>query len=131
VAQQFGSPVYDQLGDAAPKRMVDNFWLHLVVELGILGATILAVGILWLAIDIVRRTWRKVLVPAIAGGALAAAGLMVVDSLTEMILEGNTLAFMMWFMLGLASSTVAHATRRPAPAAQPMAGAAAELQPGR
>ena len=106
VAWRFGTPLYDQYTDGAVprERTVDNFWLHLLVEFGVLGTLLFATAIgiaLRRSLAVARRTagWERIL---IAGGA-AIAIVIAVDSIAEMLLEGNTTAFAVWFFLGLAS----------------------------
>jgi O-antigen ligase len=106
VAWRFGTPLYEEYTDGAvPEgRTVDNFWLHLLVEFGVLGTLLFATAI-WVAlrrsIAEARRSggWDRILV---AGGA-AIAIVIAVDSIAEMLLEGNTTSFAVWFFLGLAS----------------------------
>ena len=106
VAWRFGTPLYDEYTDGAVprERTVDNFWLHLLVEFGVLGTLLFATAIgiaLRRSLAAARRTagWERIL---IAGGA-AIAIVIAVDSIAEMLLEGNTTAFAVWFFLGLAS----------------------------
>jgi hypothetical protein len=123
VAMTYGSPIYDDLGDEAPKRMVDNFWLHLLVEFGVLGA-VAYIGIyLAAAWDLLRNAWRQPGARVVfLGGALAAMGVLAIDSLTEMILEGNTFSFVGWLLLGMASAVHWHRRHHhPEPALEPMA----------
>jgi len=101
VAQTYGSSVYAELGAQAPERTVDNFWLHLLVEMGTLG-TLAYIAIYFVA------AWR-LWVPAwrsrglrlvFLAGALTAMGALAVDSITEMILEGNTYSMLAWLLFG-------------------------------
>jgi O-antigen ligase len=112
VAWRFGSPLYDRYTDGAvPRdRTVDNFWLHLTAESGILGALLFAAAVAAAvggALAAARRLdgWPRIL----AAGAAAIGIVVGVDSLTEMLLEGNTTAFAAWFFLGVASVLTAGA----------------------
>ncbi|HEX5041105.1 MAG TPA: O-antigen ligase family protein [Candidatus Limnocylindria bacterium] len=104
------SPLYDRYTDGVvPEgRTVDNFWLHLLVEFGVLG-TLLYAGIL--AFAIAQSIWFARGAPAVTrvvlAGSAAAAIILVIDSLTEMLLEGNTTSFAAWFFLGIGSALVA------------------------
>jgi O-antigen ligase len=119
VSSHFTSPLWDQYTDGrAPEvcpapgeagackgRTVDNFWLHILVEFGILGALVL-VGVLAAAgteiLRAARRTnaYERVLL----AGCAAAVIVLGVDSISEMLLEGNTSSFVMWLLLGLGSA---------------------------
>ncbi len=109
VAFSFGSPIYDELGADAPTRAVDDFWLHLVVEFGIAGVLAylgIFASILLQLVHAVRHAPRGAnLVLEI--GTLAVAIGLATDSLTEMLLEGNTLSFPLWLLLGVASAVAA------------------------
>jgi O-antigen ligase len=124
VAWRFGSPLYDEYTDGSvPRgRTVDNFWLHLLAEVGALGTLLLAAALAvatWRALAAARASvgWARILPAAAAATAIVIA----VDSLTEMLLEGNTTSFATWFFLGVASALAAGAAQRPAE------GAAGEL----
>ncbi len=114
VAARFGSPLYERYtaGQVPLERTVDNYWLHLLVESGIPGAALVA-GALGVAIMQSLRAargaqaTRRVLLAAFAG----AGTVLAFDSLTEMLLEGNTTSFPVWFLLGLATLLAA----RPSP----------------
>lgn len=108
VAQTWGSPVYDRLGDEAPERAVDNFWLHLLVEFGILG-TLAYCAIYVLAVwRPLRAAWRQSgLALVFLGGALTAMGVLAIDSVTEMILEGNTFSMLGWLLVGAVAALYA------------------------
>lgn len=106
VAWRFGSPLYAEYtaGSVPVQRTVDNFWLHLVVEVGVLGAAAFVAALAaatWTALRGARRAagW-----PRVTMAAAAAMGVVIaVGSLTEMLLEGNTTSFVAWFFLGAAS----------------------------
>lgn len=113
VADLFGTDVYAQYGTDAlftnPKqRTVDNFWLHLLVESGIIGFAAFAgaVGVALLEIlrGLRRAAWqRRVLLAGIAAASLA----LVTNSVTTMLLESNSVAFIFWLMLGIGTVLVA------------------------
>jgi hypothetical protein len=117
------SPLYDQYTECAvPRgRTVDNFWLHLLVEFGVLG-TLLFGGIL--AFVIAQLIWvarRAEPLTRVLLAAFATAGMiLVIDSVTEMLLEGNTTSFSMWFFLGIGAALVMAERRRQATAAHPL-----------
>jgi O-antigen ligase len=118
VAWRFGSPLYEEYthGSVPVGRTVDNFWLHLLAEAGLLG-TLLFGGALalagWGALATARASvgWRRV----VCGAAAATAIVIAVDSVTEMLLEGNTTSFATWFFLGVASALAAGAAADVAP----------------
>lgn len=123
-ADVFGSPVYPEYGTDElfkdPEQLtVDNFWLHLLVESGVLGVAAYVAAALAALIPIVRvarRTsgWSRFMLGGIAGGSLA----MALDAVTTMLLEANSVAFVVWLMLGLGSLVVAAATASGERAAQ-------------
>jgi putative inorganic carbon (hco3(-)) transporter len=101
VAQSWGSPIYAELGDQAPQRTVDNFWLHLLVEFGVLGTLAYIAIYVVAAYRPLRAAWRQHGLRLIfLAGALAAMGVLAIDSVTEMILEGNTFSMVAWLLLG-------------------------------
>lgn len=116
-ADLFGTPVYaaygtDRLFSNPTQRTVDDFWLHLVVETGLLG--LLTYGAMTLAalVPIVRGArgasgGRRVALAGIAGAAICLA----INSLTTMLLEANSVAFAFWFLLGIGTQL---GGRRPA-----------------
>ena len=129
VAHNYGTPIYaeydtDRLFWNPNQRTVDNFWLHLVVETGILGlATFLAAAMIpgLRVLGAARRAegWRRIAF----GGIAAATAAMAVSSVTTMLLEANSIGFAFWFLLGVGSllaAGVTAATRASAPA-QPAA----------
>ncbi len=83
------------------QKTVDNFWLHLGVEGGVLGmAAFLAVigTALYAPFRALRgEVGSRFAVPA---GIVSAAAVLCVATVTTMLLEGNTAAFLFWFMLG-------------------------------
>jgi hypothetical protein len=122
------SPLYDQYTECAvPEgRTVDNFWLHLVVEFGVLG-TLLFGGIL--AFVIAQLIWfarRAEPLTRVLLSAFATAGMiLVLDSATEMLLEGNTTSFSMWLFLGIGAALVMGERQRRAAGREGAATAAA------
>jgi O-antigen ligase len=107
-AYLFESPIHDEYGTTAlltRQRTVDNFWLHLGVESGVLG-TIAFLGTLGVALLAPVRALRRsrgwtFSVPA---GVLSATLTVCAATVTTMLLEGNTVAFLFWFLLGLANA---------------------------
>jgi O-antigen ligase len=116
-AYTFKTPVYDEYDTwklLTAQRTVDNFWLHILVETGVLGALAFIGVIGAVAVGLFRaalRTTRSRYV--IAAGILAGIATVSVSTGTTMLLEGNTVAFMFWFLLGIGS------LYRPADAAAP------------
>jgi O-antigen ligase len=91
---------------------VDNFWLHLLAEVGVLGTVLFGLALTvaaWEALVAARAAggWRRVA----CGAAGAMAVVIAVDSVTEMLLEGNTTSFPTWFFLGVASALAAGAAK--------------------
>lgn len=114
VAQTWGSSVHDRLGAQAPERTVDNFWLHLVVEFGIIGTIAYIAIYVAAALRPLRVAWgRRGPVLILLAGALAVTGALALDSVTEMILEGNTFSLPAWLLLGVAAAWAAHAGQDP------------------
>ncbi|HYN64588.1 MAG TPA: hypothetical protein VES36_08290, partial [Candidatus Limnocylindrales bacterium] len=88
-------------------RTVDNFWLHLLVETGALGVLAFAGAIAAGAAGALRAARRSAgLRRALLAGCAAAITIVGIDSITEMVLEGNTTAFAAWFLVGIATSLV-------------------------
>jgi O-antigen ligase len=113
VAEDFGTPIYDEYGTGkllTAQTTVDNFWLHILVEGGLFGAAafvamLLAIG--WHLVRVALRSRGLRLILAV--GALAAAAMVIVSNGTTMLLEGNTVAFMFWLLLGIGSALPAPA----------------------
>ena len=104
IAAGFGSPLYDQYtaGVAPRNRTVDSFWLHLIVEFGVLGALLFASSIAVAVREVIGAGRRSRGVDrGLLAGFAAVAVILVVDSLTEMLLEGNTTSFSLWLFLGI------------------------------
>ena len=108
-ADIFPTPVYpdygtDALFSSPTQRTVDNFWLHIAVEGGALGLLALVAAILAVLLPALVAAWhavgrRRILL----AGIVAAAGALVVNAATTMTLEGNSVAYPFWFLLGLAT----------------------------
>lgn len=120
-ASIFDSPVYEEYDTSLYGfNTVHNYWLHLLGELGVLG-TLAFIGLLFsVGWPILRSAWsargfRRAALVGILGGTAA----MAVNSVTEMLLEGNSAAFLFWYLLGIGSVL----------AARPAAGGS-ELAPG-
>lgn len=109
-ADIFGTEVYaaydtDKLFVNPAQRTVDNFWLHLLGETGVIGllAFVGMVGVPLIQVIRSARTavWaRRVMLSGIAGAGLA----LCVNSMTTMLLEANSVAFLLWFLLGMGST---------------------------
>jgi O-antigen ligase len=111
-ADLFGTDVYaeydtDELFINPAQRTVDNFWLHLLVETGVIGLAAF-VGMVGVPLVQVIRggmaaLWaRRVLLSGIAAAVIA----LSVNGLTTMLLEANSVAFLLWFVLGIGSVLV-------------------------
>ncbi|MCV0403150.1 MAG: O-antigen ligase family protein [Chloroflexi bacterium] len=117
VAGNYGTPIYDRYGTDRlfwnPLQLtVDNFWLHLLVEMGILGFVAFLAAAMIPGLRILgeaRRAsgWRRIML----GGTAAAVAGMAVSSLTTMLLEANSIGFLFWFLLGTGTVVVASAQR--------------------
>ena len=108
-AAHFPSPVYLQYGTNKLLRFqfqqtVDNFWLHLLIEGGILGAAAFIATIGVVVAGLVRTVRRAAgsRYVMVAGILMATAAMSIIAG-TTMSLEGNTSAFMFWFVLGIGS----------------------------
>ena len=112
VAANFDTPIYDEYGFRElfwrpTQRTVDNFWLHLLVETGILGAVAFLAAALIPGVRILRSAqrslgWRRILL----GGMAAALAGMAISSGTTMLLEANSIGFAFWFVLGIGTLAV-------------------------
>jgi O-antigen ligase len=114
-ASIFGSPIHDRYGTTAMltnQRTVDNFWLHLGVEGGALGVAAF-LALLGTAVYAPIRALRGAVGSrfAVPAGIVSAAAVLCVAVITTMLLEGNTAAFLFWFVLGLGSMTWPAAVR--------------------
>ncbi len=107
VAGNQGTPIYDEYDTTRlfwnPNQLtVDNFWLHILVEMGVLGLAALLAAAMIPGLRILgaaRRAtgWRRIML----GGTAAAVAGMAVSSLTTMLLEANSIGFPFWFLLGM------------------------------
>jgi O-antigen ligase len=121
-ADIYGTPVYaaygtDKLFINPTQRTVDDFWLHLAVEAGVLGL-IAYLGMVGAALLPILRAARSVTGGrrvALAGIGGAAIGLGI-NALTTMLLEANSVAFLFWFLLGIGSQLASLPDAAPAEA---------------
>jgi O-antigen ligase len=108
-ADLFGTPVYaaygtDRLFVNPTQRTVDNFWLHLAVESGLLGL-LAYLGMIGAALFPIMRSartaaWgRRVALAGISGAVIC----LSINGFTTMLLEANSIAFLFWFLLGIGS----------------------------
>lgn len=107
VAANYGTPIYAEYGFEElfwrpTQRTVDNFWLHLLVETGVVGVVAFVAAAMIPGVRIVASArsshgWRRILL----GGIAAAAAGIAVSSGTTMLLEANSIGFLFWFLLGL------------------------------
>jgi len=108
-ADIFGTPIYAEyrtnlLLTRPDQRTVDNFWLHLFVEFGVLGGLAFVGVMLVIGVPILRQAaaatgWRRVALFGIAATALC----IIVNSVTTMLLEANSVGYVFWFLLGIGS----------------------------
>ena len=108
-ADIFGTPIYAEyrtnlLLTLPDQRTVDNFWLHLFVEFGVLGGLAFVGMMLVTGVPILRQAaaatgWRRVALFGIAATALC----IIVNSVTTMLLEANSVGYVFWFLLGIGS----------------------------
>ena len=118
VADNYGTPVYerydtDELFSNPQQRTVDNFWLHILVEMGIVGFIMLLGSAMLAGLRILGEArhahgWRRILL----GGIAAATAGLAVNSVTTMLLEANSIGFPFWFLLGLGSLVAATGLRQ-------------------
>jgi O-antigen ligase len=117
VADNYGTPVYeryetDALFSNPLQRTVDNFWLHILVEMGIVGFILFLGSAMLAGLRILGEArhahgWRRILL----GGIAAATAGLAVSSVTTMLLEANSIGFPFWFLLGLGSLVAASGQR--------------------
>jgi putative inorganic carbon (HCO3(-)) transporter len=104
-ANVFGTPVYGKYGISLHGfHTVHNYWLHLVVEFGMLGLLAMAGAMVVTVVPIIRAARRappgtRYLLMVLAIPVIA----MSANSLTEMLLEGNTPSFSLWLVAGMGS----------------------------
>jgi putative inorganic carbon (hco3(-)) transporter len=109
-ADIFGTPVYkayrtDRLFIDPAQKTVDVFWLHLLIEAGILGTLAFIGALLAIGWPILRLAWRsRARRRIVLVGIVAATASIAVNSTTTMLLEANSVAFVFWFLLGIGSS---------------------------
>ncbi len=109
-ASLFESPIYteyrtDEL--LTNQTTVDNFWLHMTVEGGVFGVLTFLVMIgtaVLTPIRALRRAERSYF--AVPAGVVSATAVVCAATVTTMLLEGNTVAFLFWFLLGIGSMTL-------------------------
>ncbi len=121
VAHTYPTPIYEQYGTDRlfwnpAQRTVDNFWLHILIETGVVGfLTLLATAMLpgLRILSAIRRSHglRRILL----GGTAAATAGMAVDSVTTMLLEANSIGFPFWFLLGVGTLVAAAVIEGDAP----------------
>ncbi len=132
VAKSFGSPLYTEYtaGVVPIGRTVDNYWLHAVVEFGIVGAVLLATFLGAVVVDLLRAARRsKGTIRVVLAGTGATAMTIGLASVTEMLLEGNTTSFPLWYLLG-AGTVIAGRVAHGAAAERAVDPAAVEPTPG-
>jgi O-antigen ligase len=127
-AAVFGSPVHVRYGTdllLTNQQTVDNFWLHIGVEGGLLGVTAF-LAMIGTALMTPIRTLRGATGSrfSVLAGVVSATAVVCVATVTTMLLEGNTAAFLFWFLLGVGSlaKPVAARTGDRAGSAKPSAG---------
>ena len=87
-------------------RTVHNYWLHLLVEVGVIGTAVFLTMIvgLWLRMVHAARHESDPLGFILLAGAATAIGIVSFNSMTEMIFEGNFPGFLIWMAIGLVST---------------------------
>jgi putative inorganic carbon (HCO3(-)) transporter len=99
------SPVYDEYDTGLYGfRTVHNFWLHMAGEVGALGTAVFVAMGVGLAIRFGRHARRsRHLDFALFAGASTAVIVVGLNSMTEMIFEGNLPAIPLWLVFGMVS----------------------------
>ena len=126
VAKSFGSPLYSKYtaGVVPTQRTVDNYWLHILVEFGVFGTALLATFLGAIVLQLLRAARRSTgTIRVVLAGTAAAAITIGLASVTEMLLEGNTTSFPLWYLLGAGTAVAGIATRAanpPGPAPTPV-----------
>lgn len=111
VAERYGSPVHKAFGIEfnSTWSTVDSYWLHLLVESGLLGL----LAMLGLLFEVCRRARQRLLqkqgspeqrILCLAVLMLVPAHLVI--NLSSMALEANSTAAVLWLLVGLALSPV-------------------------
>ncbi len=105
VATIFRSPVYDRYQTGLyGYRTVHDFWLHLVGEVGALGAAAFIAMVVALALRLRRGARRAGGARfVILGGAWTMLLVVIINNFTEMVFEGNLPSVQLWTVLGMAS----------------------------
>ncbi len=108
-ADIFGTPVYgrygtDELFVNPSQRTVDDFWLHLLVESGVVGLVVFG-GMIGATLQPMLRSARTASGPRrmMLAGSVGAIAALTINSLTTMLLEANSMAFLFWLLLGIGS----------------------------
>jgi O-antigen ligase len=131
----FESPLWKQYteGKAPVGRTVDDFWLHILVEFGIAGTLALIGAFLMIGRELLSAARQAIgLERVLQAGFLCAGIVIAIDSVSEMLLEGNTTSFVMWAFLGVGSALVMakSSARVPTPAGARSAATASALGAG-
>ncbi|MDQ3880075.1 MAG: O-antigen ligase family protein [Chloroflexota bacterium] len=117
-ARTFDSPVYraygtDRLFWNPRQQTVDDFWLHLVVEVGALGTLAYLTTLGAATLPLFRAALRaRPAEAALLAAIITMVGAMSANGVTSMLLEGNTASFALWFFLGIGSLIAADVARR-------------------
>jgi len=117
-ADLFGTPVYaeyatDELFIDPTQRTVDNFWLHLLVELGVAGTAAFVAAALIPGIRVARAARRATGASrTLLGGVAAGGAALAVSSFFTMLLEANSVGFLFWFLLGIGQIVAMSVTAR-------------------
>ena len=112
VANTYPTPIYREyrtnvLFKDPTQRTIDNFWLHILVEGGVAGFIAFLVAAMIPGLRILRSArhaigWRRI----VLGGIAAATAGLALSSVSTMLLEANSVAFLFWFLLGVGSLLV-------------------------
>ena len=106
VATIIPSSVYDDYDTTLGRfRTIHNFWLHLAGEVGVLGVSLMLTAITALVLRF-RRATRSAHGAefGILAGAATSALVVIFNSATEMVLEGNIPAVLIWLILGVGAA---------------------------
>ena len=102
----FPSPVYEEYGTTLGRfRTIHNFWLHLAAEVGVVGVTLVLGAVTALVLRF-RRAARRAdgAIFVVLAGAATSALVVIFNSATEMLLEGNIPAVLIWLILGIGAA---------------------------